>query len=56
VADGGGMAVGQAIGAFELFTGRRADTTRMEAHFRSLLDNNARGGARASSVQRESPE
>jgi shikimate dehydrogenase len=35
--DGGTMAVGQAIGAFELFTGARADASRMEAHLRSLL-------------------
>jgi shikimate dehydrogenase len=56
VADGGGMAVGQAIGAFELFTGRRADPTRVEAHFRRLLENNAQASARASSVSMESPE
>ncbi len=35
--DGGTMAVGQAIGAFELFTGRPADAARVEAHFRCLL-------------------
>jgi len=35
--DGGTMAVGQAIGAFELFTGRSADAARVEAHFRRLL-------------------
>jgi shikimate dehydrogenase len=35
--DGGTMAVGQAIGAFELFTGLQADAARMERHFRSLL-------------------
>ena len=35
--DGGTMAVGQAVGAFELFTGLAADAGRMEAHFRSLL-------------------
>ncbi len=34
--DGGTMAVGQAIGAFELFTGRKADPARMEQHFRRL--------------------
>jgi shikimate dehydrogenase len=56
VADGGGMAVGQAIGAFELFTGRKADAARMEAHFRGLLESNARAGARASSTSRESLE
>ena len=37
VVDGGTMAVGQAIGAFELFTGLRADAPRMEAHLRRLL-------------------
>ena len=35
--DGGTMAVGQAVGAFELFTGRPADAARVERHFRSLL-------------------
>ena len=35
--DGGTMAVGQAVGAFELFTGLRADAARMETHFRWLL-------------------
>ncbi|PPE65502.1 shikimate dehydrogenase [Caldimonas caldifontis] len=35
--DGGGMAVGQAVGAFELFTGFTPDATRMEAHFRRLV-------------------
>jgi shikimate dehydrogenase len=37
VVDGGAMAVGQAVGAFELFTGRTADAARMLAHFRQLL-------------------
>jgi shikimate dehydrogenase len=36
-ADGGTMAVGQAVRAFELFTGFAADAQRMETHFRSLL-------------------
>ncbi len=36
VVRGGGMAVGQAIGAFELFTGRVGDAARMAAHFREL--------------------
>lgn len=36
VVRGGGMAVGQAIGAFELFTGRVADAARMARHFREL--------------------
>jgi shikimate dehydrogenase len=35
--DGGGMAVGQALGAFRLFTGREADATRVERHFRQLV-------------------
>jgi shikimate dehydrogenase len=35
--DGGAMAVGQAVGAFELFTGLQADAQRMEQHFRRLL-------------------
>jgi shikimate dehydrogenase len=35
--DGGTMAVGQAIGAFALFTGLAPDTQRMEAHLRSML-------------------
>jgi shikimate dehydrogenase len=35
--DGGTMAVGQAVGAFGLFTGREADPARMEAHFHRLL-------------------
>jgi shikimate dehydrogenase len=34
--DGGGMAVFQAIGAFELFTGRRPDAARMLAHFKTM--------------------
>lgn len=34
--DGGGMAVFQAVGAFELFTGRRADPARMLAHFAAM--------------------
>ncbi|WP_239062065.1 shikimate dehydrogenase [Ideonella livida] len=37
ISDGGGMAVGQALGAFELFTGRPADAARVEAHFRGLV-------------------
>lgn len=37
VADGGGMAVGQALGAFEHFTGLRADIGRMDSHFRRLV-------------------
>jgi shikimate dehydrogenase len=41
VADGGGMAVGQAVRAFELFTGRAADPARMDAHFRRMLPAHA---------------
>ena len=36
-ADGGHMNVGQAIGAFKLFTGLDADSARMEGHFRQLV-------------------
>lgn len=43
--DGGTMAVGQAVGAFELFTGLRADAARMEQHFRGLIASQA-GAAR----------
>ena len=34
--DGGYMNVGQAVGAFKLFTGVDADPARMDAHFRQL--------------------
>lgn len=37
VSGGGGMAVGQAVGAFELFTGESPDAARMDAHFRRLV-------------------
>ncbi len=37
VVNGGTMAVGQAVGAFELFTGRAADAARMGQHFERLL-------------------
>ncbi|GAA3654722.1 shikimate dehydrogenase [Nocardioides ginsengisoli] len=36
VVPGGGMAVGQAVDAFELFTGRQADAARMARHFAEL--------------------
>jgi shikimate dehydrogenase len=39
--DGGAMAVGQAVGAFELFTGLAPDAERMQRHFHQLL--HARG-------------
>jgi shikimate dehydrogenase len=35
--DGGGMAVWQAVGAFELFTGLTPDAARMDAHFRRCI-------------------
>jgi shikimate dehydrogenase len=35
--DGGGMAVWQAVEAFEHFTGIRPDAARMEAHFRRMV-------------------
>ena len=37
VSDGGGMAVGQAVRAFELFTGRTADATRVRGHFLQMV-------------------
>lgn len=39
--DGGGMAVGQALGAFRLFTGLQPDAQRVEAHFRQMLAQRA---------------
>ncbi len=41
VVDGGTMAVGQAVGAFEHFTGLQADPERVEQHFRSLIAQRA---------------
>jgi shikimate dehydrogenase len=37
VCDGGTMAVGQAVGAFRLFTGREPDAQRMRRHFLQLI-------------------
>ena len=37
VCDGGTMAVGQAVGAFRLFTGLEPDTERMRRHFLELI-------------------
>jgi shikimate dehydrogenase len=45
-ADGGGMAVGQAVGAFRLFTGREPDPLRMDAHLRSLVAAQSQPAAR----------
>jgi shikimate dehydrogenase len=39
--DGGHMNVGQAIGAFKLFTGCDAEPARMDAHFRRLVSEAA---------------
>lgn len=44
VSDGGGMAVGQALGAFELFTGCPPDADRVERHFHHLLAERQRLG------------
>ncbi|MHC6177828.1 shikimate dehydrogenase [Glutamicibacter sp. X7] len=38
VLDGGHMAVGQAVDAFEIFTGRKPDVTRMRAHLLNMLE------------------
>jgi shikimate dehydrogenase len=37
VCDGGTMAVGQAVGAFRLFTGMEPDAERMRRHFLELI-------------------
>ncbi len=39
VANGAGMAVGQAVDAFRLFTGREPDPTRMQRHMQQLLQS-----------------
>ena len=41
VVDGGTMAVGQAVGAFWLFTGIEPDAARIERHFRRLVQARA---------------
>lgn len=38
VLDGGRMAVGQAVDAFRIFTGREPDAERMRAHFLELIE------------------
>lgn len=43
VVDGGAMAVGQALGAFRLFTGRDPDAQRMRAHFEQLIAERGEG-------------
>lgn len=47
VLDGGGMAVFQAADAFNIFTGRKADTERMRASFLRDLETPARSNGRA---------
>ena len=42
--DGGGMAVWQAVEAFEHFTGVRPDAARMESHFRRMIAADAEAG------------
>ncbi len=39
--DGGGMAVWQAVEAFEHFTGVKPDAARMESHFREMMAGNS---------------
>jgi len=41
VCDGGTMAVGQAVGAFRLFTGREPDAARIDQHFRKMVAERA---------------
>ena len=43
VVDGGTMAVGQALGAFRLFTGLEPDAARMSAHFRRMVTAHSGG-------------
>ena len=40
--DGGHMNVGQAVGAFKLFTGLDSDVARMDAHFRRVVASDRR--------------
>ena len=42
--DGGGMAVFQAVRAFQLFAGREADSARVQRHFHQLLKKSATSG------------
>ena len=54
VMDGGHMTVGQAIGAFKLFTGLDADPGRMDAHFRRVSAS-LQGGGRKMASKEEHP-
>lgn len=47
VMDGGGMAVRQAAAAFTIFSGCNADVTRMQDHFRELIEAVPRAQRRA---------
>jgi shikimate dehydrogenase len=55
VMDGGHMTVGQAIGAFKLFTGLDADPGRMDAHFRRLVSASLQPGRRMMTPEEEKP-
>jgi shikimate dehydrogenase len=52
--DGGGMAVGQAVDAFRLFTGLEPDPARMEAHFRRLIAERQHEEAQARTKEHQS--
>ena len=52
--DGGGMAVGQAVDAFRLFTGLEPDPARMETHFRRLIAERQQEEAQARTKEHQS--
>jgi shikimate dehydrogenase len=52
--DGGGMAVGQAVDAFRLFTGLEPDPARMETHFRRLVAQRQQEEAQARTKEHQS--
>jgi shikimate dehydrogenase len=55
VMDGGHMTVGQAIGAFKLFTGLDGDPARMDAHFRRLVSASLQADGRMMAPEEEQP-
>jgi shikimate dehydrogenase len=55
VMDGGHMTVGQAVGAFKLFTGLDADPGRMDAHFRRLVSASLQADGRMMASKEEKP-
>jgi shikimate dehydrogenase len=55
VMDGGHMTVGQAVGAFRLFTGLDADPGRMDAHFRRLVSASLQAGGSMMASKEEKP-